>query len=388
MSRRRRGAGEGCISQRKDGRWVGVLDLGWQDGKRRRKSVYGKTRAEAARKLAEAQNQQQAGMLVEDERMTVEQFIDTWLKAVKDSVKHSTWRRYDSLLRVHAKPTIGKLRLARLKPLHLKQMYAARLEAGLAPSTVRQLHVVVHRALRDAERWALVPRNVAGLVSAPRRVRREFQVFSPEQARVFLQVVKGDRLEALYAVAITTGMREGELFGLCWEDVNLDAGTLHLARRVKTESSRRQVLLPRLAVEALKAHKTQQARERLRVGERWRDNGLVFPNRVGEANDPSHFLRRDYRPLLERAGLPRIRFHDLRHSAATLLLGMGVHPKIVSELLGHSNISITLDLYSHVTMTMQQQAASAIDGLLGSQPGSQSEPDDDETPGQADAIAQ
>jgi integrase len=158
-------------------------------------------------------------------------------------------------------------------------------------------------------------------------------------------------------------MREGELLGVRWADVDLDQGALYLTRRLKRRTSRRQVLLVAVAVEALKLHRDRQDEERRRAGDRWEDNDLVFPNTVGRPINPSNFLRREFYPLLEKAGLPRMRFHDLRHSAATLLLRMGVHPKIVSELLGHTQIGITLDLYSHVTATMQRDAIEAFDEL-------------------------
>jgi len=234
-----------------------------------------------------------------------------------------------------------------------------------------QLHRILHHALRDATRWNLVSRNVADLVTPPRKARHDFATLSPEQARRFLEAAKGDRLEALYILALTTGMREGELFGLRWADVNFDAGALYLVKHLKTSTSRRQVLLVDVAGEALIAHRLRQDEQRGQLGAAWDDQDLVFPNTVGRPLHPRNFLRRSFYPLLDRAGLPRIRFHDLRHSAATLLLGLGIHPKIVSELLGHSQIGITLDLYSHVTVTMQQEAVRAFEGLLGSQLGSQ-----------------
>jgi len=201
--------------------------------------------------------------------------------------------------------------------------------------------------------------------------RHDFVTFTPEQARRFLDAVKGDRLEALYILGLTTGMREGELFGLRWADVNLDAGAVYVVRQLKTRSARRQVLLASVAVDALTRHLANQREECRQLGPAWDEQGLVFPNTVGRPLHSSNFLQRSFYPLLERAGLPHIRFHDLRHSAATLLLGLGIHPKIVSEMLGHSQIGITLDLYSHVTATMQQEAVRAFEGLFGSQLGSQ-----------------
>jgi integrase len=371
MTARRRCQGEGSIYRRSDGRWAAVVDLGWQAGKRRRKFLYGRTRVEVARKLAVALKARQEGQVFADERTTVEQFLRAWLRTVAPSLRPRTWTRYEQLIRKHAIPYVGKLRLTKLDARHLEELYADRVRSGLSKTTVLQLHRILHHALRDATRWNLLSRNVSELVTPPHKARHDFATLSPEQARRFLDAAKGDRLEALYVLALTTGMREGELFGLRWADVNFDAGALHLLKQLKTSTSRRQVLLVDVATEALLAHRSRQDEERGQLGAAWDDQDLVFPNTVGRPLHPRNFLRRSFYPLLDRAGLPRIRFHDLRHSAATLLLGLGIHPKIVSELLGHSQVGITLDLYSHVTATMQQEAVRAFQGLLGSQLGSQ-----------------
>jgi integrase len=371
MTARRRGHGEGSIYRRSDGRWAAMVDLGWHAGKRRRKFLYGQTRAEVANKLAVALKARQEGQVFADERTSVEQFLRAWLTTVQPSLRPRTWTRYEQLIRRHATPHVGRLRLVKLDARHLEELYADRVRCGLSPTTVLQLHRILHHALRDATRWNLVGRNAAELVTPPRRARHDFATLTPEQARRFLVAVKGDRLEALYVLALTTGMRQGELFGLRWADVDLDAGALHLVTQLKTSASRRQVLLVDVAAKALMAHRARQDDERRRLGGAWDDRNLVFPNSVGQPLHTSNFLRRNFYPLLERAGLPRIRFHDLRHSAATLLLGLGIHPKVVSELLGHSQVGITLDLYSHVTATMQQEAVRAFQGLLGSQLGSQ-----------------
>lgn len=197
------------------------------------------------------------------------------------------------------------------------------------------------------------------------------------QAGDLLKAATDERLEALYVLALHTGMRKGELLGLRWNDVDLKAQTLHIQGslqpipgkglqvvEVKTESSRRQIRLGTASSEALRRHRVRQAQERLRAGETWTDLDLVFPNTTGRPTHPGNFLRRDFDPLLKRAGVPRVKFHELRHTCATLLLGEGVHPKIVSELLGHSDITVTLNLYSHVLPTMQQQAVDTLDGLL------------------------
>ena len=248
----------------------------------------------------------------------------------------------------------------------------------MSPRTVRQLHAVLRRALAEAERWGLVGRNVAAFVTPPRFQRREMVTLSPEQARVFLAASERDRFHALYVVALTTGMRQGELLALRWRDVDFDTRSIMVQgslQRVagkltilepKTASSRRRIALTATAVDTLRRHRIGQSEQRLRAGPGWEDRDLVFTNSVGRPIEVTNLLRRSFRPILEEASLPRIRFHDLRHTAATLMLGRGVHPKVVAEMLGHSQISTTLDLYSHVTPTMQREATEALDEVLGS----------------------
>lgn len=375
---KRRGNGEGSIYQRKDGRWVATLSL----PAGRRKSIYGKTRQDVARKLPAAQKAVQDGLPLPSENQRFGSFLTSWLESVKPSLRPETWRRYESQIRRHAVPELGKVRLARLTPQHLQKLYASRLEAGLHPSSVVHLHAVIHRALEQAVRYGLVARNVASLVDRPRIPRRDMATLSTDQAKKLLRAVRGDRFEALYVLALTTGMRRGELLALRWDHIDLDRGALQvrgtlqrtreglLIGQPKTDSSRRQVALTRTAVAALRRHRSRQRKERVRLGSEWRDSSLVFATKLGGLIEPGNLLRRSYWPLLERAGLPRARFHDLRHSAATLMLGEGVHPKVVSEMLGHSKVAITLDVYSHVVPTMQQQAVKALDDILavGSRP--------------------
>jgi integrase len=236
--------------------------------------------------------------------------------------------------------------------------------------------LVLHHALKQAARDGLTVRNVADLVSPPRVPRHEMQTLSAEQARTFLQAAEGDRLAALYVLALSTGMREGELLGLRWRDVDLTHGSLTVRGTLqrtkgqfsigepKTHRSRRPVTLTPQAVAALRKHKATQNEERLRLGDLWQDLDLVFTMEDGRPIHAATLLRHFYYPLLRRAELPRVRFHDLRHSVATLLLGQGVHAKIVADLLGHANIGVTLDVYSHVTPTMQRQAIDALSAVL------------------------
>lgn len=368
----KRGNNEGSISKRKDGRWVARITLpGGQ-----RKAYYGNTRQDASKLLTAAMRDKDRGVPVVTENQSVAKFVETWLKTVEPTIRPRTYVRYEQYVRLHVVPGLGSLKLTRLIPQHLQTLYAQKLGEALSPTTVAHLHAVLHKALSQAEKWGLVARNVAALVDPPRITRTEMKTFSPEQARQFLSALREDRLEALYALAITTGMREGEILGLHWKDVDLDGTSLQVTGTMqrtkfglvfsepKTTKSRRQVTLARAAVDALRRHRTRQLEERLAAGSAWEDNDLVFPNEVGRPIESQNLLRRSFYPLLKKIGLPHIRFHDLRHTAATLMLGRGVHPKVVAEMLGHSQIAVTLDLYSHVTPTMQRDAATAMDSLL------------------------
>jgi integrase len=310
----KRANGEGSIYKRADGRWCATLSL--DQGKR--KSFYGATRQEVARKLSAALKTREDGLPVLGERETLATYLARWLESARPSLRYATWVRYQTLVRLHIVPEQGRVPLARLAPQHLQRLYASRQEAGLSAGTVRQIHAVLRRSLGQAERWGLVPRNVARLVTPPRNGRKEMKTLSPEQARCFLEAAAGDRLEALYVLALTTGMRQGELLALRWQNVDPDAARLHVrgslqrtaeGREIlepKTARSRRQVALTRAAVDALRRHRVAQAEERLRLGAGWEDLDLVFPNGIGRPLDPANLLHNSFNPLLKRAGLPAI----------------------------------------------------------------------------------
>lgn len=370
----KRGQGEGSIGRTQEGRWWARISL--PNGKR--KAFYGKTRQEVARKLAIAQRDKQIGLPVIPEHQTVEQFVAQWLEVVRSTVKDATYSNYETYVRLHTIPDLGKVKLTRLTPQHLQALYAKKLREGLSSTSVAHLHAVIHRALRQALRWGLVATNVAEAADPPRRRRVEYRTLAPEEARRFLDAARGDRFEALHVLALTAGLREGELLALRWKDLDLEGKSLQVMRTVrrsrihkglvfsepKTDRSRRRVVLTDVAITALRRHRLAQLEERLKAGTLWEDNDLVFPNNVGRPVEAGNMLHRSFGPLLERAGLPRIRFHDLRHSTATLLMSRGVHPKVVSEMLGHSQITITIDLYSHVLPTMQREAAAVMEDIL------------------------
>ena len=378
MARPRQGNGTGGVTRRKDGSWMARYTVQTPTG-RKRKVIYAKGYEEARRKLAEALADRDRGLTYDSGGLTLGEYLVRWLEdSVRGSVKVTTQASYGSLVRNHVCPTLGGTKLAALTPAHVQALYRRKLEEGLAPKTVKYLHTTLHRALKQAVRWGLVPRNVAAAVDPPRARPPVITPLSPAQARQLLKAAEGNRLEALYILAITTGMRQGELLGLGWEDVDLEAGvvrvrrTLTLARggprltEPKTPKSRRQMRLTASAVEALERHQDGQHAERAAAGDKWDGSlGLVFATRIGTPIRRAKLHLQSWKPLLRRAGLPDIRFHDLRHTCATLLLTKGVHSKIVSEMLGHSSIAITLDTYSHVIPGLGNVAANAMEDALG-----------------------
>lgn len=375
----RRGHGEGSIYQRTDGRWAATISL--EGGKR--KTFYGKTRKEVQEQLKTALHQQQLGMLVATPQQKVEQFLTHWLEDVhKYAVRPRTYERYEVMIRRHLIPGIGQHTLQKLSPQHLQTFYAKKLAEGLSPTTVAGLHKLLHLALDKALQWNLVPRNVCDVVSPPHVKRYEIQPLDAAQIQLFLAAAAGHRLEALFVLALATGMRRGEILGLKWRDIDFAQGTLQVRRVLahvpaklagkggfveaepKTERSRRSITLAPFTLEKLKAHRLKQKEEKLKAGPGWHENDLVFCTTIGTHLSSSRTFFEQFKRLLQKAGLPDIRFHDLRHSSASMLLGIGVHPKVVQEILGHSQISMTMDIYSHVLPTMQKEAIGKLNDVL------------------------
>jgi integrase len=374
---RRRSNGEGSISRhKKSGLYMARYMVETPNGPKR-KTIYSKTREEVAEKLADALSDRNKGLVCNDENMFVGEYFEKWLKgSVRGSVRQSTYDRYESAIRLHIKPALGRLKLKKLTPAHVQGFYQNRLDAGLAPASVNKLHVIPHKALSQAARWDMVPRNVAELVKAPRPAPEEMKTLSAEEARRFLEAAHSDKLEAMYVLAVTTGMRQGELLALKWQDADLENATISVRRTLtrnggrlllgetKTKNSRRTIHLTEAAVRVLREHLARQLAQIERLGDLYYDNGLIFASEVGTPINPSNLRRRSFASLLKRAELPPIRFHDLRHTCATLLLGRNVHPKYVQELLAHANIAITLDTYSHVIPGMGNHVAEAMEVAL------------------------
>jgi integrase len=376
----KRGNGEGSIYpyKNKAGKVIGYRGSYWihtaESPKRR--YISGKKRENVRDKLAKALSQRADGLVFDAGTMTIGEYLDRWLADVRDTVRKSTHEGYEYVIEPHIKPALGRIKLKDLNPAQIRWFYRHRLDSGLSPATVHKQHVVLHKALKAAVADGLIPRNAAAGLKLPRITREEIAPLTEEESRRLLETVRGARLEALYVLALSTGMRLGELLALKWEDVDLEGGRLRVRRTLthagkafvlgepKTKNSRRTIRLTKGANSALKAHLSRQFEEMERMGSHYQPGGLIFATEGGTIVNPSNLRNRSFKPLLKRAGLPPIRFHDLRHTCATLLLSKSVNPKVVSEMLGHASISITLDIYSHLLPDMQEKAVEAVEEML------------------------
>jgi integrase len=377
MKRRNNGAGH--IRQKPDGRWEALY---YVSGERRyitgRK---GENAADVQRRLNEALHNLDRGIETpKDNRQTVGEYLEAWLAVKKPTVEFSYWKRCETVIRVYVKPALGRIHLTKLTAQQIEQLYAQVIAMGKAPNTVAKVHIALHKALEDALRKDLVVRNVADLVSKPKVPHIEMQTYTPEEAAQLLDAAQGDRLEALYVLMLTSACRLGELLGLRWPALDLDRGEMQITSAMKdvgghltlgkpkTAHSRRTIPLTNRAVEALRQHHVAQTLERLKRGGGWNPHKLVFVTSHGTAYSQTNFHKQQYKPMLAKAGLSYIRPHDLRHTAATLLLREGVQPHVVSEMLGHASVAFTLQTYGHVQTEMRKPARDAMERLFGANP--------------------
>lgn len=377
-----RGAGEGSIYRRRsDGRWVAAITV---PGKGQ-KYLYGKTKEEARRKLREALRNQEHGLPVATRRQSVSQFLTRWLEeSIKPSVRPRTYASYAQMVRLHIDPLVGHHQLALLTPQDVQaflrqksETKSQREDARLSPRTVQYLRAILRQALGQAMVWGLVTRNVAALTRSPRVEQYEAVTLRPEHAIALLEAARGDRLEALYVLTLVTGIRQAEALGLRWTDVDLEAKTLRLRAQLqrvdgeyelnspKTSGSRRALPLLPLAVEALREHRDRQFFERQAAGADWtNEHDLVFTTANGAPLN-ARVAVSGFKSVLKRAELPDVRFHDLRHSCASLLAYLNVHPSVIMTILGHSTWRLTMDVYTHVDQELLLDAADKMQRLLG-----------------------
>lgn len=360
---RRRAKGEGTIFREKTGLWVAEISL--PDGRRKRKR--GKTQGAVQEWLLAQRDASRDGLTVENDKVSFGQFIDRYFEdVVKHNVQAKTLESYEGLVRLHIKPALGNITLTKITPQMLQKLYADKLNSGLSKRTVHYIHTLIHKSLGQALKWGLVARNVSDLVDKPSPKRRASAIWNVAQVNQFLEAVKDHRWYPIYVLAIYCGLREGELLGLHIEDVDLRNRTLQVNHAVqyivgkgliikepKSDSGKRAVVMPSFAFSVLMDYLLLQKRE----------SGLVFVTGNGTPISPRNLIRH-FKSVIEEQKLPDIRFHDLRHTHASLLLQAGVNPKIVQERLGHSQISLTLDTYSHLIPGMQHDAADKFNELM------------------------
>ena len=372
----KRGNGEGSIyPHKRGGVKVGYRGSYWVDTAEgpKRRYITGETREDVAEKLAKAISDRADGLVFDAGSTTTGQYLTRWLSdSVHGTVQGSTYRSYGRVVDGHLVPGVGRVKLAKLRPDHIRRLYRSMLDAGKATRTVQYAHTLLKRALAQAVMDGLIPRNAAEAVRPPKLKRDEIQPLNADQVRALLDA-SDERSCALYTVAVRTGMRPGEILALRWSDVDLEAGTVQINRALsegefstpKTPRSRRRISLSPATVATLKAHRKRQLEECMAKAGLWEDHGLVFPSSVGTPKSQRN-LNREFKNAAKRAGLPdHFKLYDLRHTCATLLLSRNVHPKYVQELLGHASIALTLDTYSHVIPGMDGGTGGAIDEALG-----------------------
>jgi len=364
---------------KKDDRWAYRVDAGVspETGKRRQMLRQGfKTKREAETALAAAQQSVEQGSVVSKSAMKLDAYLDEWLAGEKMRLKASTHHSY-VITSKRIRSGLGHVQIQALTPLQIEGFYNDLLDhgradgTGLSPKTVRNTHTVLRKALSDAQRLGLVYRNAADAARGPSVERPEFTVWSSEEIRQFFAAAEPNRLFGAYVLLVTSGLRRGEVLGARWQDIDLDSGEMSIVQTVtsvngkkmigspKTKKSSRSIFLDEKTVALLRVHRKLQREEQLAAGPDWDGAGLAFTDEFGGPVQPERFSK-EFRRVVAASGVPRIRLHDLRHTYATLALKAGVHPKVVSERLGHSTIAITLDLYSHVTPGMARGAADLV----------------------------
>jgi integrase len=345
-------------------------------GKPLRKYVSAKKRTEVVEKLKDLRRKIDDRLLLKDESVKVAELFERWFEDVmRHQIAPSTFSNYQTVVRMHILPCLGNKKLVELNVGDVDKLLSQKADSGLSASTVRRIRAVLAQCLDQAIRWELVHRNVATLSRSPKMVRREGRTLSPDQARHLLETLRGHHNEALYALMLSTGLRRGEALGLRWSDFDRDTGVLRVLRQLKREGSRlvttdtktslsrRAVNLPEPMLKALLTHEERQEAERDWLGDSWIDSGYIFTSSVGTPIDPRN-LYREFQAICRSAGLGDWHPHELRHSAASLMLAQGVKIQVVSQVLGHSSIRMTADVYGHILDPDRREAADAMGSML------------------------
>lgn len=386
--------GEGSISKRKNGRWMGRVTTGRnEDGSLKRQTVYGKTKQEVIEKTTRILNELHTGTYIEASKITLGQWLDTWLwDYKKPSVRPNTFSAYEQNIRIHIKPEIGDILLKDLKPAMLQRFYNSKHDSTndkskgkISAATIKKIHNIIHEAIEQAIKNELIDKNVSDRVQTPRLEKKDVRVFTLKEQKIFLEAIAPDRLGCAFILDMATGLRIGELLALRWKDIDLNKGVIRVNQslgrikvfdtidqyhtelhfgELKTRSGRRSVPIPKNVVNSLKIHQEKQDVEKAACGNSYVDNDLVFCTEIGTPLEPRNLMRKFY-AIIEKLQIPKANFHCLRHTFATRALEAGINPKVVQEMLGHANISMTLDTYSHVLPDTKRAAADKLNSLFG-----------------------
>ena len=367
---RRRGNGEGSIFPTANGSWRAMISL---DGKRL--SFTAKTRQEAHAWIKKTIGQVDDGLTYKSANIDLAEHLSGWLVSMKGSIRPGTWYQYELTCRVYILPRLGSVKLKDLGPGHLQDLYNYNILIGKGMRTIKLIHVVLHQALQRALDLGLIVRNPADIVKAPKYQHGEMKIFDESQVNRMLFAARGDHNEALFVLAVTTGCRQSELLALRWSDLDWQKKTIRIQRQLarnnrqagyyvplKTKSAYRTIDLGQKTISKLREHYERQHQERVSV-KKWEENDLIFPSSRGTPQDQFNIYHK-FKTLIKTAGLPEIRFHDLRHTAASLMIDHKVPINVVSKRLGHSRVSITLDTYTHLISEVQSGVAELIDSLV------------------------
>ncbi|NNE98000.1 MAG: site-specific integrase [Pyrinomonadaceae bacterium] len=370
----------GQLIKKNDNTWLVRIFLGRNaEGKRQyfSKTIHG-AKKDARKFLTAKLREKDLGVFVEPASTSLSDFLDRWLEQIaKNKLRERTFDNYESLIKNHIRPKLGLKRLCDIQSYEIQKLYNEMIKAKYSPKTIKHVHNVLSSALKQAVRWKMLIQNPCDLCELPRMERTEMKYFSREETAKFLKTAKDDKYFAIFLVAIETGMRPEEYLGLKWKDIDFENGNLSVRRALvsqkgggfiftepKTKNSRRNLPLSKTVVDTLKAHRRKQLEERFKLGADYENLNMVFATGIGTPLLHGNFLRRHFKPIRDKAGLPKIRLYDLRHTTATLLLLDGEHPKVVQERLGHASIVLTLDTYSHVLPTMQKTATDKMEKLM------------------------
>ena len=370
---KKRGNNEGSIYKRNNGTWRAMVTV-----QGRRLTHTSKTKGEGQNWIRGMLEEIDNGLTYDNTQVSLETFMEDWLVSIEPSLRYNTFKQYSQITRQHILPVLGNFQLRDLKPEQIQQLYNRMVRKGFGLRTVQLVHSVIHRALVHAVKLGSIPRNPDDATTPPKPKTVEMQFLDENQVQQLLITAKArnDRLFALYHLAIATGMRQGELLGLKWSDLEWEQGLLQVQRQLtikkgggfeftapKTKSGIRRIDLGENTLRILREHRQQQLVQMQMAGETWQENDLIFPSDIGTISNRDN-LRKDFKRLLKEAGLPAIRFHDLRHTGASLLLNNGIPVIIVSRRLGHARPSITLDVYGHLIPGKQKEVAMLMDQLL------------------------